>query len=55
MISSEKRTNLAFYAWMSNQTQKAYMEILDRIEELVGSTIKLKALVTDQEQVRDDL
>ena len=36
---------------MTNKSQKAYMEILDRIEELVGCKIKLKALVTDQEQV----
>ena len=37
---------------MSNRSEKAYLAILDRIEQLVGKKIKLKALVTDQEQVR---
>ena len=55
MISSEERTNLVFYSWMTNKSEKAYTEILNRIEEIVGCKIKLKSLVTDQEQVRDEI
>ena len=45
---------MVFYAWMTNKSQKAYMEILDRIEQLAGNKIRLTAMVTDQEQVRDE-